>query len=121
MEHAQDWIMQRIFLNPFELTLVSFSVSTARNASSNIQKICIGVPGRGMDRGTPKILVDNPGKKVKSEDIRQSYKKKIGLKCTKGCVLSEVITCYTRRADNKSGDQSKPVHCNRSFTVDIDD
>jgi len=60
-----------------------------------------------MDRGTPKVLVDNPGGKVKTQDIRVSYRKKIGLKCTKGCVLSEVITCYNRREDNKAGEQSK--------------
>ena len=62
-----------------------------------------------MDRGTPKILVDNPGNKVNNEELRQAYKKKIALKCTKGCVLSEVLTCYARRADNKTGDQSELV------------
>ena len=68
----------------------------------------LGVPGKNMDRGTPRILVDNPGNRVKSEDVRSHYKKRIGLKCTKGCVLSEVITCYSRRPDNnKVGEQSE--------------
>ena len=59
-----------------------------------------------MDRGTPKILVDNPGGKVNTKEVRDSYNKKIALKCTKGCVLSEVITCYSRRSDHKTGQQS---------------
>ena len=67
----------------------------------------LGVPGKDMDRGTPKVLVAKPGEKVSSQLIRESYRKKIGLKCKNSCVLTEVITCYGRRPDNKAGEQSE--------------
>ena len=108
MERAQGLILQHTFQNHFELILVCLNVIRYWLQYKLTTRDWLGVPGKGMDRGTPKVLVDNPGNKVKSEEIRQSYKKKIGLKCTKGCILSEVITCYSRRGDNKTGEQSKP-------------
>lgn len=70
----------------------------------------IGVPGKQMDRGTPKLLVDNAGKSVSSSALRDNYYHKVGLKCFRNsCVLQEVVTCYERRADNNKA--GKQVDC----------
>ena len=57
------------------------------------------------DRGTPKMLTDNVGGSVKTDALRREYAKRVALKADKSCRLTEVTSCFAKRADGMLGEQ----------------
>ena len=57
----------------------------------------------GGDRGTPKLLTNNSGGKVKVEELRSQYAKKVAIRADKYCRLTEVTTCWKRLSDGRVG------------------
>mmetsp|Transcript_17925 Transcript_17925/g.23453 ORF Transcript_17925/g.23453 Transcript_17925/m.23453 type:complete len:219 (-) Transcript_17925:599-1255(-) len=62
-----------------------------------------------MDRGTPKVLMENIGGEVDVKDLRKAYPKQVGIKVTKDGVLEEITSCWSKREDN--GKVGHPIDC----------
>jgi ribonuclease T2 len=55
------------------------------------------------DRGTPALVSDNVGGAVSAAALRAEYPKRVALRANKDCILSEVTSCWEKRADGRVG------------------
>ena len=55
------------------------------------------------DRGTPAIVSDNVGGAVSAAALRAAYPKQVAVRTNKHCVLSELTSCWEKRADGRVG------------------
>ena len=57
------------------------------------------------DRGTPALLTQHVGDAVPTSALRASYAKRVALSADKQCRLTEVTSCWEKRADGRVGKQ----------------
>lgn len=73
-----------------------------------------------FDRGTPRVIIDNVGKKISTKAIRDAYKKRIAIKVSSHGELEEISSCFEKRKDGKAGHQIDcPLSVMNSFRNNV--
>jgi len=60
------------------------------------------LPGSG---GTPKLITENVGRAISQQQLRGSYRKRIGIQTDKLCRLKEITSCWAKGPDGKVREQ----------------